>query len=205
MGEAPLRLPLSRQKLTRYKHTRHTPTPDAIRSTRKIHFQSSRQRKLYPPCSSSASAAFSTVPLPHLPNTQFQLTVPPPSLDPLRQRNRNPFRRQVPRTKYVRPLHSSPSSQTLHTRQKLQKGQSFEITDTIRIVGWGNTTQDPGFGGAADNTSIKAKIVNLIASVRTLMRSTSNFSPPSRPYFLPPCFFRPMEVGRNGCVQGELC
>jgi len=37
-------------------------------------------------------------------------------------------------------------------------------------IGWGSTAQDPGFGGATDNTSVKAKIVNLIASVRTLMR-----------------------------------
>ncbi|KZF25952.1 Yos1-like protein, partial [Xylona heveae TC161] len=36
-------------------------------------------------------------------------------------------------------------------------------------IGWGTTT-DPGFGGSADSTSVKAKIINLIASVRTLMR-----------------------------------
>jgi len=48
-------------------------------------------------------------------------------------------------------------------------------TDNKLTVGWGNVSQDPGFGGAADNTSVKAKIVNLIASVRTLMRSTYCF------------------------------
>ncbi|KAK5014371.1 hypothetical protein LTR16_004609 [Cryomyces antarcticus] len=38
-------------------------------------------------------------------------------------------------------------------------------------IGWGNTPSDPGFGGVPDSQSIKAKMVNLIASVRTLMRS----------------------------------
>ncbi|MCJ1436147.1 hypothetical protein MMC27_005525 [Xylographa pallens] len=37
-------------------------------------------------------------------------------------------------------------------------------------IGWGSTPQSPSFGGAIDNTSVKARIVNLIASVRTLMR-----------------------------------
>ncbi|EER45422.1 conserved hypothetical protein [Histoplasma capsulatum H143] len=38
-------------------------------------------------------------------------------------------------------------------------------------IGWGRTQYDPGFGAAVpDNTSIKAKSVNLIASVRTVMR-----------------------------------
>ncbi|SLM40084.1 yos1-like protein [Lasallia pustulata] len=39
-------------------------------------------------------------------------------------------------------------------------------------IGWGNTQQsEPGFGASNDTASVKAKIVNLIASVRTLMRS----------------------------------
>ncbi|KAK2771711.1 hypothetical protein FQN53_004920 [Emmonsiellopsis sp. PD_33] len=37
-------------------------------------------------------------------------------------------------------------------------------------IGWGRTQYDPGFGAAPDSTSIKAKSVNLIASVRTVMR-----------------------------------
>ncbi|KAJ9200083.1 hypothetical protein DTO164E3_2787 [Paecilomyces variotii] len=38
-------------------------------------------------------------------------------------------------------------------------------------IGWGRTqASEPGFGGAYDGTSIKAKSVNLIASVRTVMR-----------------------------------
>ncbi|MCJ1361203.1 hypothetical protein MMC16_000301 [Acarospora aff. strigata] len=42
-------------------------------------------------------------------------------------------------------------------------------------IGWGNAQSDPGFGASNDTTSVKAKIVNLIASVRTLMRSESDF------------------------------
>ncbi|CAI7675870.1 unnamed protein product [Penicillium palitans] len=37
-------------------------------------------------------------------------------------------------------------------------------------VGWGRTQADPGFGATYDTTSVKAKSVNLIASVRTVMR-----------------------------------
>lgn len=43
-----------------------------------------------------------------------------------------------------------------------------ELTTT---VGWGRTQADPGFGATHDNSSVKAKSVNLIASVRTVMRS----------------------------------
>lgn len=48
------------------------------------------------------------------------------------------------------------------------------LTHTI-TVGWGNAQQnEPSFGGgsAADGASVKAKTINLINSVRTLMRST---------------------------------
>ncbi|KAJ5779673.1 hypothetical protein N7457_007393 [Penicillium paradoxum] len=37
-------------------------------------------------------------------------------------------------------------------------------------VGWGRTQSEPGFGATYDSTSVKAKSVNLIASVRTVMR-----------------------------------
>jgi len=38
-------------------------------------------------------------------------------------------------------------------------------------IGWSASSFEPSFGAAGpDSTSIKAKIVNLIASVRTLMR-----------------------------------
>lgn len=46
-------------------------------------------------------------------------------------------------------------------------------TNKIFQVGWGSVQQEPAFGGPADNTSVKSKVINLIASVRTLMRSTS--------------------------------
>ena len=40
------------------------------------------------------------------------------------------------------------------------------------VVGWGNTPTEPSFGGSRDDAaSVKGKIVNLISSVRTLMRS----------------------------------
>ncbi|KAI7151335.1 hypothetical protein KC343_g4169 [Hortaea werneckii] len=37
-------------------------------------------------------------------------------------------------------------------------------------IGWGSSQQEPAFGGMQDNTSVKAKMINLINSVRTLMR-----------------------------------
>ncbi|KAI9851756.1 MAG: hypothetical protein M1838_002833 [Thelocarpon superellum] len=38
-------------------------------------------------------------------------------------------------------------------------------------IGWSAQSFEPSFGGSvADSTSVKAKMVNLIASVRTLMR-----------------------------------
>jgi hypothetical protein len=49
--------------------------------------------------------------------------------------------------------------------------QPTNHTNSI-AVGWGRTQSDPAFGAMYDNTSVKAKSVNLIASVRTVMRST---------------------------------
>ncbi|THX90150.1 hypothetical protein D6D05_00747 [Aureobasidium pullulans] len=48
-------------------------------------------------------------------------------------------------------------------------GREF-ATDNIQTVGWGSTQQEPAFGGPSDNTSVKSKVINLISSVRTLMR-----------------------------------
>ncbi|KAF4309662.1 yos1-like protein [Botryosphaeria dothidea] len=42
-------------------------------------------------------------------------------------------------------------------------------------IGWGQSAE-PGFGGVQDSQSVKAKLINLIASVRTLMRSESTIS-----------------------------
>ncbi|RAK74240.1 YOS1 family protein [Aspergillus fijiensis CBS 313.89] len=39
-------------------------------------------------------------------------------------------------------------------------------------IGWGRMQADPAFGATYDNTSVKAKTINLIASVRTVMRTT---------------------------------
>ena len=42
----------------------------------------------------------------------------------------------------------------------------------VCIVGWGNTPTEASFGGGGnDAASVKGKLVNLISSVRTLMRS----------------------------------
>lgn len=106
------------------------------------------------------------------------------SLDSLDQRNRNPLGRPIPSAQYVSPIlnkyritvakHLSPfparAPDTIELPHDLEAQKIG--ADIILIVGWGNASQDPGFGGSVDNTSIKAKIVNLIASVRTLMRST---------------------------------
>ncbi|KAJ5172993.1 Protein transport protein Y [Penicillium capsulatum] len=37
-------------------------------------------------------------------------------------------------------------------------------------IGWGRTQAEPGFGASYDSSSVKAKSINLIASVRTVMR-----------------------------------
>ncbi|RAH87030.1 hypothetical protein BO86DRAFT_394812 [Aspergillus japonicus CBS 114.51] len=46
-----------------------------------------------------------------------------------------------------------------------------------QTVGWGRMQADAAFGATYDNTSVKAKTINLIASVRTVMRSTFFFLP----------------------------
>lgn len=43
-------------------------------------------------------------------------------------------------------------------------------TDSLCQVGWGRTQADAGFGGR-DDSGTKARTVDLIASVRTVMRS----------------------------------
>lgn len=44
------------------------------------------------------------------------------------------------------------------------------VADQVK-VGWGNAPTEPSFGGSNDAASVKGKLVNLISSVRTLMRS----------------------------------
>lgn len=82
------------------------------------------------------------------------------SLNPARQRHRRPFRGQISRSKYTSPPTST---------------QYCTLTRILRnAVGWGSTqSMEPSFGGGMqDTTSVKAKLINLINSVRTLMRST---------------------------------
>jgi hypothetical protein len=37
-------------------------------------------------------------------------------------------------------------------------------------IGWTSAAADPGFGGPRDDASVKARLVQFISSVRTLMR-----------------------------------
>jgi len=37
-------------------------------------------------------------------------------------------------------------------------------------VGWSNASIEPGFGNSADASSMKTKLINLMTSIRTLMR-----------------------------------
>lgn len=76
---------------------------------------------------------------------------------PHRQCHRRPLRRPLPSAKYVSLV--------------LQPKHQNDYADSIP-VGWGRTQTDPAFGAMHDNASVKAKSVNLIASVRTVMRST---------------------------------
>ncbi|KAF5874304.1 putative protein transport protein [Botrytis fragariae] len=48
-------------------------------------------------------------------------------------------------------------------------------------IGWSNSVAEPAFGGNSADTSIKSKLVNLMTSVRTLMRSMFNLSSPLNP------------------------
>ncbi|KAM5500676.1 hypothetical protein McaMca56_002527 [Microsporum canis] len=57
--------------------------------------------------------------------------------------------------------------------RKLPSHPPFYRTNTNTLghkVGWSRTQYDAGFGATQDNTSIKAKSADLIASVRTVMR-----------------------------------
>lgn len=57
------------------------------------------------------------------------------------------------------------------SRPQLHSHHEPETNNTT--VGWGSTQNEPAFGGGVqDSTSVKAKVINLINSVRTLMRST---------------------------------
>lgn len=42
-------------------------------------------------------------------------------------------------------------------------------------MGWSNTVSEPAFGASSADASIKSKLINLMTSVRTLMRSEFMF------------------------------
>jgi immediate early response 3-interacting protein 1 len=44
-------------------------------------------------------------------------------------------------------------------------------------VGWSNSVPDASFGASAGDASVKSKLINLMTSVRTLMRSMSPKAP----------------------------
>ena len=47
------------------------------------------------------------------------------------------------------------------------------MTDRKDVVGWSNTVVEPAFGAGSSggDASVKSKLVNLMTSIRTLMRS----------------------------------
>jgi hypothetical protein len=53
------------------------------------------------------------------------------------------------------------------------------LADIFPVVGWSNAVSEPAFGASSvgGDASIKSKLINLMTSVRTLMRSM---------FFLPP-------------------
>ncbi len=65
----------------------------------------------------------------------------------------------------------------------------------MHLVGWSNSVAEPAFGSSGGgDASIKSKLINLMTSVRTLMRSTSAF--------LFSCFVGMggvLELGKGGC------
>ncbi|KAJ2991025.1 hypothetical protein NUW58_g2674 [Xylaria curta] len=77
---------------------------------------------------------------------------------------------------------------------------NFKLARTnprLLAVNFSSASYDPAFGAGADNQSIRAKAINLIASVRTLMRSTcSSFFPLHQPALLAHwvCFSIPHET-----------
>jgi hypothetical protein len=59
-----------------------------------------------------------------------------------------------------------------HTIYPTYKTRPLEPrADVPQLVGWTASASDPGFGGR-DDGSLKARLINLVSSVRTLMRST---------------------------------
>ena len=115
-----------------------------------------------PPCSSSASGSSYTVRI-HCSVSSLFICANKPVVNshhPHHQRHRSPLRRPFSRSEY------GPFPSPLKTKlEYLNRSNHGYYT-----VGWGRSQPD-AFGATHDSTSIKAKSVDLIASVRTVMRS----------------------------------
>ena len=55
------------------------------------------------------------------------------------------------------------------------------MTPSLHLVNLSPSTHDPGFGSGPD-ASVKAKVINLIASIRTIMRSQYKLPPGSHSF-----------------------
>lgn len=120
----------------------------------------------------------------HYPNHPIHSKTDYLSLCPSHKRNRNPLRGPLPRTQYVyQPIPpfyaacvrtatpSTPSRLCQFSPHPMMSMYTLLRSGLIHynIVGW-TSSADPGFGGQRDD-GIKARLVNLVSSVRTLMRS----------------------------------
>ncbi|CAG7556840.1 unnamed protein product [Fusarium equiseti] len=94
------------------------------------------------------------------------------SLHSPHQRHRCPFRRSLPRAQYE----STPISST--------NISAHVLSYTFYAVNLSPASYDPAFGAGPD-ASVKAKIINLIASVRTIMR---NYIPETNAIVVPLIF-----------------
>lgn len=86
--------------------------------------------------------------------------------------------RFLARSTYPVPSSSIPSTRFPPKYQPTKR----KLTLSSLLVGFGRPQADSAFGATYDGTSVKAKSVNLIASVRTVMRSMSS-SHFSHPFF----------------------
>jgi Yos1-like len=84
-----------------------------------------------------------------------------PSRDPHDQRDRGTERR---------PISSAECVFLLSSLSRLLRNRKANLFSPP-TVGWGSTPSDPGFGQNLDQSGVKAKLINLINSTRTLMRS----------------------------------
>lgn len=72
---------------------------------------------------------------------------------------------------------STPLNTFKHWKDECNADQIFR-----NIVGWSNSVSEPAFGsGIGGDASIKSKLINLMTSVRTLMRSTYSYFHSSYP------------------------